>query len=154
MAPWPPADDDALTVELGAALWDTGPVPEEFLTAARAAFAWRTVDAELAVAELMFDSACDAEPAGLTRSGGSARTLSFRSGQVVLEIEVTEAGIVGQLSPPRGGRVTARTATGPYDESAVDEVGFFSLGAPPSGPVRLSARADGYAVATDWVSLG
>ncbi|MFI0794830.1 hypothetical protein ACH4OY_19395 [Micromonospora rubida] len=154
MAPWPPADDDALTVELGAALWDAGPVPEEFLTAARAAFAWRTLDAELAVAELMFDSACDAEPAGLTRSGGAARTLSFRSGAVVLEIEVSDAGIVGQLSPARGGRVTARTATGQYDESPVDEVGFFSLGAPPAGPVRLAARADGYAVATDWVSLG
>ncbi|MGC4807905.1 hypothetical protein [Micromonospora sp. DT233] len=154
MAPWPPVDDDALTIELGAALWDTGPVPEEFLTAARAAFAWRTVDAELAIAELIFDSACDAEPAGPTRSGGSTRTLSFRAGPVVLEVEVSEAGIVGQLCPPRGGRVTARTATGAYDESPVDEVGFFSLAAAPSGPVRLSARADGYAIATDWVSLG
>ncbi|TDB73881.1 hypothetical protein [Micromonospora sp. KC721] len=153
MEPWPPADDDALTAELGAALREAGPVPEEYLTAARAAFAWRNVAAEIALAELVFDSACDAEPAGLTRSAGSARTLSFHSGAVVLEIEVTEAGIVGQLSPPEGGRVSAQTVAGTYDEAPVDEVGFFSLGVPPPGPVRLRAQADGYAVATTWVSL-
>ncbi|TDC68278.1 hypothetical protein E1193_31270 [Micromonospora sp. KC606] len=153
MEQWPPADDDALTAELGAALREARPVPAEFLTAARAAFAWRNVAAGLALAELMFDSACDAEPAGLTRSAGSARTLSFRSGAVVLEVEVSEAGIVGQLSPPRGGRVSAQTATGTYDEAPVDEVGFFSLGAPPPGPVRLRAHTEGYAVATIWVSL-
>ncbi|MFG1955680.1 hypothetical protein [Micromonospora sp. NPDC048830] len=153
MEQWPPVDDDALTAELGAALWDAGPVPEEFLTAARAAFAWRNVDAELTLAELTFDSACDAEPAGLTRSAGSTRTLSFRSGPVVLEVEVSAAGIVGQLSPPRGGRVSAQTASGTYDEAPVDAVGFFSLAAPPPGPVQLRARTAGYAVATAWVSL-
>ncbi|TDB77582.1 hypothetical protein E1165_03565 [Micromonospora sp. KC723] len=153
MEPWPPADDDVLTAELGAALREVGPVPEEFLTAARAAFAWRDVAAEVALAELMFDSACDAEPAGLTRSAGSARTLSFRSGAVVLEVEVTEAGIVGQLFPPGGGRVSAQTATGTYDEAPVDEVGFFSLDAPPPGPVRLRAHTEGYVVATTWVAL-
>ncbi|MFJ6197425.1 hypothetical protein [Micromonospora sp. NPDC092111] len=153
MEQWPPAGDDALTTELGAALWDAGPVPEEFLTAALAAFAWRSVDADLALAELTFDSACDAEPAGLTRSAGSTRTLSFRSGPVVLEIEVSDAGIVGQLSPACGGRVRAQTASGTYDEAALDAVGFFSLAAPPRGPVQLRARTGGYTVATTWVSL-
>jgi len=153
MEPWPPDDDHALTAELGAALWAIGPVPEEFLVAARAAFTWRTVDRDLALAELTFDSACDAEPAGLTRSAGSARTLSFRSGPVVLEIEVTDAGIVGQLSPPHGGRVSAQTASGSYDEAVVDTVGFFSLSPPPPGPVRLRAQTDEYLVATAWVSL-
>ncbi|MGC4891598.1 hypothetical protein [Micromonospora sp. DT227] len=152
MEPLPPADDAALTAELGAALRETGSVPEEFLTAARAAFAWRNVDQEMALAELMFDSACDTTPA-LTRSAGSTRTLSFRSAVVALEIEVSDAGIVGQLSPPRGGRVSAQTASGTYAEAPVDAVGFFSLGAPPPGPVRLRAHTDGYVVATTWVSL-
>ena len=93
------------------------------------------------------------EPAGPTRSAGSARTLSFRSGSVVVEIEVSDAGIVGQLSPSGGGRVTARTASGTYDEAPVDAVGFFSLGVPPPGPVQLRARTVGYAVATAWVCL-
>lgn len=154
MEPWPPAADDALLAELGAALRDSGPVPEEFLTAALAAFSWRTIDAELTVAELTFDSACDREPAGLVRSTGSAaRTLTFRAGSVVIEIEVTSTGIVGQLSPARGGRVTARTSAGRYEEVPVDAVGFFSMGAPPAGPVQLCARTADYAVATAWVSL-
>jgi hypothetical protein len=153
MEPWPPADDDVLLSELGEALRASGPPPEEFLTAAYAAFSWRTVDAELAIAELTFDSACDAEPAGLTRSAGSTRTLAFHAGPVVVAIEVTGNGIVGQLSPARGGRVVARTGRGPYEEVTVDPVGFFSLGPPPSGPVQLYARTPEYAVATDWVSL-
>ncbi|WP_327038243.1 hypothetical protein [Micromonospora maris] len=151
MEPWPPVDDDRLTVELGAALWNAGGVPEEYLTAARAAFAWRTVDAELTLAELTFDSAY--EPVGQTRSGASVRTLSFRGGPIVLEIEVSAAGVVGQLCPAEGGRVSARTADGTYDETSVDAVGLFSLGVPPPGPVQLLAEAGGLTVATDWVCL-
>ncbi|MEH0970690.1 hypothetical protein V6U77_06080 [Micromonospora sp. CPCC 205546] len=153
MQPWPPAADDALLAELRAARQGCDPVPEEFLAAARAAFGWRSVDAELALAELTFDSACDPEPAGLTRSTGSARTLTFRAGAVVVEVEVTPSGVVGQLSPARGGRVTARTSAGPYEEVPVDAVGYFSMTAPPAGPVQLCARTTEYAVATAWVSL-
>ncbi|GIG92739.1 hypothetical protein [Plantactinospora endophytica] len=154
MGLWPPADDDGLLSELGAALRDSGPPPEEFLAAGYAALTWRTVDAELAIAELTFDSACDPEPAGLTRSTGSTRALAFHAGPVVVAIEVTATGIVGQLSPARGGRVVARTPHGPYEEVAVDPVGFFSLGPPPSGPVQLHALTSDYAVATSWVPLG
>ncbi|MCZ7422274.1 MULTISPECIES: hypothetical protein [unclassified Micromonospora] len=153
MEPWPPVDDDRLKAELGAALWDGGGVPEEYVTAARAAFAWRTVGAELTLAELIFDSASETEPAGLTRSAGSVRTLSFRGGPVVVEIEVTDAGIVGQLSPAGGGRVSARTTSGTYDEAPVNAVGLFSLGAPPPGPIQLRADAGGHTVVTDWVCL-
>ncbi|TCB98526.1 hypothetical protein E0H26_09155 [Micromonospora zingiberis] len=153
MEPWPPVDDAGLGAELRAALWDAGEVPEEHLRAARAAFAWRTVDAELTLAELVFDSACEAGAAGPTRSAGSARNLSFRGGPIMLEIEVSAAGIVGQLCPADGGRISARTANGTYDETSVDAVGLFSLGVPPPGPVQLHARAGGVTVVTDWVCL-
>ncbi|HEU5109949.1 MAG TPA: hypothetical protein VFT95_15510, partial [Micromonosporaceae bacterium] len=62
---WPPADETALVTEIAAAMDEARAVPAADLEAARAAYAWRTVDAELALAELIFDSACDAEPAGL-----------------------------------------------------------------------------------------
>ncbi|MEV0727442.1 MULTISPECIES: hypothetical protein [Polymorphospora] len=156
MQPWLPNADDSLLAELGAALRDPGPVPEEFLTAALAAFAWRTVDTDLAIAELTFDSACDPAPAGPVRSAGtarSARTLAFRTGPVSVELEVTGAGIVGQLTPASGGLITARTPDGRYDESPIDQVGFFSLGPPPAGPVQLWARTGGRTLATAWVSL-
>ncbi|MDG4764190.1 hypothetical protein O7632_08735 [Solwaraspora sp. WMMD406] len=153
MEQWPPARDDALLTELGAALRGLGPVPEEFLDAALAAFSWRTVDAELAIAELTFDSARDLEPAGPTRSTAVDRTLTFRSGPVIVEIEVTASGVVGQLSPPCPGRVSARTADGQYEDVPVDTLGLFSMGVPPVGPVQFRATTDRYGVRTAWVSL-
>lgn len=150
---WPPVDDSTLLGELREAIREADQVPEEFLTAARAAYIWRTIDSELAIAELVFDSACDPEPAGSTRSAGSARTLTFRSGPVVLEIEVSAAGVVGQLSPAQGGRITARTAEGPYGQATLDRVGFFALGPPPAAPVRIYASTSEYAIATSWVCL-
>ncbi|MFV2022403.1 hypothetical protein [Micromonospora sp. LOL_023] len=153
MRQWPPDSDDELLIELGAALRESGPVSEQFIDAALAAFSWRTVDAELAVAELIFDSACDREPAGLTRSAGTDRRLTFRSGPVVLAIEVTAFGVVGQLSPAGPGRLSARSAAGQYEDVPVDEVGFFSMGVPPAGPVQLRATSATYKVRTCWVSL-
>jgi len=159
MESWPPADEPALVAEIVAAMEEARAVPAADLAAARAAYAWRTVDAELALAELIFDSACDAEPAGLTRFAGSpsgpplARTLAFRGGRVAIDLEVTEAGIVGQVSPATGGRVVARTADGVFDEAELGPIGFFALGTPPPGPVQLCAYTDSYAVATSWVPL-
>ncbi|MFY1702050.1 hypothetical protein ACN28G_09980 [Micromonospora sp. WMMA1923] len=153
MEQWPPAADDALLAELGAALLDSGPVSEEFLNTALAAFSWRAVDAELALAELIFDSACDRESAGLLRSGGTDRTLTFRSGEVVIEIEVTATGIVGQLSPIGLGRVSARTTAGRYENVPTDSMGYFSMDSLPAGPVQFRARTGGHTVVTSWVSL-
>ncbi|QKW14978.1 hypothetical protein [Verrucosispora sp. NA02020] len=153
MEPWPPVDDGRLAAELVAALWDSEGVPEEHLTAARAAFARRRTDAEVTLAELTFDSVLEPESAGLTRSSGSARSLCFRGDGMVLEIEVSDAGIVGQVSPAGRGRVSARTVGGVYDEATVDAVGLFSLGVPPTGPVQLRAYTGEHVVATDWVCL-
>jgi hypothetical protein len=153
MTRWPPADDGELLGELRGALDEARQVPADHLSAARAAFAWRTIDDELAVAELVFDSACDPAPAGQLRSTASARLLTFRHGEVVLEIEVTEEGIAGQLSPPAAGRVTAGTATGDYDRTEIDPVGYFTLAPAPRGPVRLRATTAGFTVTTSWVCL-
>jgi hypothetical protein len=153
MGSWPPDCDSELLGELVEAVRERVAVPDDHRTAARFAYAWRTADEELAVAELMFDSACDPEPAGLTRSAGSARALTFRSGPVLVEVEVTDDGIVGQLSPASAGRVLARTAAGVYDRTQVGPVGFFSLGPPPPGPVRICAYTAEFSVATAWVPL-
>ena len=72
-------DKDATTeAELRAIFAHLDPVPPLLDDAARAAFSWRTVDAELA--ELMRDSADAEEEAGaLVRGGGGPRQLSFES---------------------------------------------------------------------------
>jgi hypothetical protein len=145
--------DGALLAALGAAQAEAESVPASFVAAARGALAWHTIDSDLAIAELTFDSARDAELA--TRSGGGpVRLLAFGTGDITLEFEVTAAGIAGQLTPVSDGRVTCQTAAGDFDEGPVDAVGCFLLRAPASGPIRLRAHTRDYTVATSWVCLG
>ncbi|MEJ3743184.1 hypothetical protein WEI85_07850 [Actinomycetes bacterium KLBMP 9797] len=153
----PPLDhDDVLLDELraayGGAPADT--VPPEFVAAGIAAFAWRTVDAELALFELVFDSAVDAELA--TRSGAAAdvRILTFQVDDVTVEIEVSGAGIVGQITPANGWRVRLETVAAVSDEATTDAVGCFVLPPPPpAGPARLHLQAGPRALATPWTPL-
>lgn len=155
----PPLDhDDALLDELRAAYGgapdDT--VPPEFIAAGLAAFAWRTVDAELALFELVFDSAVDAELVTLTRSGAAAevRILTFQVDDVTVEIEVSAAGIVGQVTPADGWRVRLETASGTRDETTTDAVGCFVLPPPPpEGPARLHLQLGDRTLATPWTPL-
>ncbi len=90
--------DDQLIATLGDAIRRADPVPENVLAGARAAFTWRTIDAELA--ELVFDSA--SELTGV-RSETSPRQVTFQAPGVEIEVMVIENGqrrIVGQLIPP------------------------------------------------------
>lgn len=143
-------NDEVLLRELRAALAEARDVPEHFLEAARAAYTWRTVDAEL-LALTSYDSVLDAELAVRARAAQTARQLVFDAEGVSVQVEVTEAGIAGQVLPARPGRVLLVTATGPVEEAELDELGLFLLGAPPSGPVRFRCEIDGTTVLTDWI---
>jgi hypothetical protein len=147
-------DDQALLAELNAALAGAAPVPDEFVAAALGALAWRGIDADLALAELTFDSVWDTELATRARVADSVRTLAFDGGGMSVEIEITAAGITGQLTPAVGGRVSCQTPAGTFDETTADAVGCFVLGAPPTGPVRLHLRHGDRTVATSWICLG
>ena len=147
-------DDLALLADLSAALEGAAPAPEEFVVAALGALAWRSIDADLALAELTFDSARDPARAIRTRSHAAARTLAFSGGGVSVDVEVTAAGITGQVIPAGAGRVSCQTAAGTFDETTTDAVGCFVLRAPSTGPVRLHVRSGGRAVATSWICLG
>src|SRR4051812_8339191 len=107
-------DEDATTeTELRALFSRVDPVPPLLDEAARGAFTWRTVDAELA--ELMRDSAdaTSEEEAGLLVRGGGhgPRQLSFESPRLGIELEVVATGpssrrLDGQLLPPGTATVT------------------------------------------------
>ena len=148
-SPW---TDDELLHELAAALREE-PVDDSIIYAAQGAFAWRTVDADLILLEL--DSGATAVAGAPVRDEGSAapRTLAFHGGQLSLEIEIDEAGIVGQLTPPRPGRVTLLTAAGPGASTQTDEVGCFAFPSPVSGPIRLDCRVDDDHFVTQWVTV-
>ena len=148
-SPW---TDDELLQELGAALREE-PVDDSIVHAAQGAFAWRTVDADLILLEL--DSSAVAAAGAPVRAGGSAapRTLAFHGEQLSVEIEIDEAGIVGQLTPPQPGRVTLLTAVGPGATTRADEVGCFAFPPPVSGPIRLDCRVDDDHFVTEWVTI-
>jgi hypothetical protein len=144
--------DEELLRELSAALAEERDVPAAFAEAARAAFSWRTVDAEL-MALTSYDSILDGELAARARASLTARQLVFDAEGVSVQVEVTEAGVAGQVLPARPGHVALFTADGPVEDAELDELGCFLLGAPPAGPVRFRVVVDGTTVVTDWVCV-
>jgi hypothetical protein len=151
MTPRPWDDDENLLTELAGALRGPGFIAGAFLDAGKAAYIWRTVDAELTA--LAYDSSLDDELFARIRSGGTLRTLVFDSPDLSVEIEMTGEGIVGQLLPPVGGRVTIMTADGPFDQAVAEDIGCFTLRAPPPGPVRLDCQTDDARLVTEWVCV-
>jgi len=146
-------DDDQLLAALRESLGTD--VPAGFIATAKAVFAWRDIDAELAT--LTYDSVFeDAGSAGVRAEyePASLRCLTFTSSEFTVEIEVTEGALLGQLVPPGPGRVEARTADGNAVTAVIDQVGGFTLRPVPRGPFRLYCRtADDASVLTDWIML-
>lgn len=146
--------DDRLLGELGDALEAGDPVPDAVLDAAKAAFSWRTIDAELA--ELVFDSAVD-EVAGVRGETATGdRHMSFRAAGVEVEIlvgGVNDRRVTGQLVPPAEAAIEL-IADGFTQATETDEMGRFGFDGVPGGPASLTCRfSDGRIVKTDWVSL-
>jgi hypothetical protein len=151
-------DDTQLEEELRQVAARIEPVPPRLLQAAIDAFAWRTIDADLA--ELIFDSLSDQHETALVRGSRQDRLLSFRAGGLTIEMEVTVAGstrgLTGQIAPPQPATVEVRHAGGAVTLQA-DELGCFSADSLLAGPVRLRcflAAASGRPpVVTDWVPI-
>jgi hypothetical protein len=148
-------DDEQLLADLHDALRDADAVPARFVEVGKAAFAWRTVDAELA--ELVHDSADADATAALagTRAGPTAlRTLSFSVGPTSIEVELTPDALQGQVIPPQTGEVDVQHRDGTERTVPVDEDGWFVCHPCPTGFVRLRLRrAGGQPVITVWTTL-
>lgn len=153
--------DEALTEALIAAVRRHDPVPPSVLEAARAAFAWRTIDADLA--ELEYDSLFDAPTLVGVRGLPGPRLVTFEAADVCVEVEVHEVGglrrLIGQIVPPQPGIVTVRYKDGNAGVDA-DDLGRFQVPDVSAGPVSLQCRlapdADGpgeRVVETEWVVL-
>jgi len=144
--------DDELLRELGAALREE-PVAESVIRAAQAAFTWRTVDDELELLSLDTGAALTAGALVRGDGPGEQRTFAFHGDRLSVEIEIDRSGIVGQLTPPRPGRVTLVTAEGPGATAQADEVGFFTFPPPAPGPLRLDCRLGADHFVTEWVTI-
>ena len=148
-------DDDQLLAALREAFRSARSVPAEFTVTAKATFAWRDIDAELAT--LTWDSVlagAEAELAGQRAESASLRSLTFTSGELTLEIEVTTSALLGQLVPPGPGRIEARTSDGNVAAAVINQVGGFTICPIPRGPFRLYCHtASGANVLTTWLAL-
>jgi len=154
-------DDARLEEELRELAARLEPVPDRLVQAALDAYAWRTIDAELAeLAELAFDSLADQDEAALVRGHQQERLLSFRASGLTIEVEVTAAGparrMIGQLVPPQRAEVEIRHQDGVVT-IATDEFGRFVADRMPAGPVSLRlgpVPGEGRsAVVTEWIPI-
>ena len=145
-------DEDLLTV-LRQALAERQAVPPEFVAAAKNAFAWHNIDAELA--ELTYDSSRDAETAPSTRAEtASIRALTFTSAHLTIELEVTHDSLLGQIVPAQPGTIKVQLRDGAETTVPADGIGRFTIRPMPAGTFRLHCKTSADADAlTGWITL-
>ena len=152
-----PDPNDDLLAELRSVIGRVDPVPPEVTEFAQAALGWRRLDADLA--ELLADSALDADSVALAR-GGDGRWLTFKADDLTIDVEVQADGsahtLLGQLAPPPvAATVEVQSTDGTVVASAdSDALGRFRLTLEAGGHVRLRVVREGAApVETSWFSL-
>jgi hypothetical protein len=146
--------DDELIEALRRAVTEKEAVPADFVAAAKDAFAWHNIDAELA--QLTFDSRdADRTLALATRTeAASIRALTFTSGRLTIELEVAQDSLVGQIVPAQPAVVSVLPRTGSEIELTADEIGCFSVEPIPAGQFRLRCRTSaGVETMTGWITL-
>jgi len=134
---------------------EVDPMPEMVLVNARAAFGLRRLDAELA--ELVRDSA-EEERGGLiaVRGEGDARLISFETGAIAVELQITERGslrdLVAQISGVDVGGAEVETPTSRYPTMLEDTL--VSVDGVPAGHLRIHVHtAQGRDLVTSWVRV-
>ena len=150
-------DDEGLLAELRQALSEYRAVPPEFVAAAKSAYTWRNIDAELA--QLSYDSACQhapnrAETASVRAEAASIRALTFASAHLSIELEVMDDSLFGQILPAQAAIVEVQARTDAETEISTDEIGCFTIHPIPRSPFRLCCRvAARIGVLTGWLTL-
>ena len=140
-----PDDLDQLEQDLRVAAALVDPVPSRLVEGAITAYAWRTVDADLA--ELVFDSLSESAVA-VVRGGDQPRLVTFRVGDLTVELELSGDRLVGRVEPAFSSVVVqqgARRVTVP-----ADALGRFASDV-VRGPLRLHIRTGQRTVVTDWI---
>jgi hypothetical protein len=148
--------DEALIEQLRSTL-QADAVPRAVTDAAKAAFGWRRIDAELA--ELLSDSVLDAEPA-LARGEALVRSVTFSAGKTIVELEIHQdrdrRTLLGQLSPAATWTVEVQQAGGGSAGASVrsDLLGRFRIALEHGGTIRLRlSGANDAVIETAWIPI-
>ncbi|WP_229839910.1 hypothetical protein [Streptomyces brasiliensis] len=140
-------DAGLLEEELRRAAAVLDPVPAELRRLAVEAYALHDLDAK--VAELTFDSLVDALP--VRGATDVPRMLTFRAGELTVDVEVTGQGLMGQVLPPQSARIEVLGGPQAAAPVPVDTLGRFTSDTPPSGPFALRLRTGGDVIVTEWL---
>ncbi len=143
----PGVEEELLEEELRQAASLLDPVPPALLQSAVDAFALR--DLEARVAGLTFDSLVDAIP--VRGAAAAPRMLTFTAGEVTLDVELTEDGLIGQVLPPAPARIEVLTGPRPSTTATADDMGRFTAPVTPSGPFALRLHTTDETVMTEWL---
>ena len=149
-------DDDALFASLRAAMGGQHDLAERSAAAGRAAFAWRSIDDELA--ELAIDLVVDPYPDLVAGAGHDSRAaireLIFAFRGTTVFVQVGWDSLDGRVVPPCRGEVEVCVQGGPTWRAEVDRNGCFSVAPLPRSAFRLRWRLDGRGTAmTDRLTL-
>lgn len=140
-------DAGLLEEELRQAAAILDPVPAELRQLAIEAYALHDLDA--GIAELTFDSLVDAIP--VRGATDPPRMLTFRAGELTVDVEVTGAGLMGQVLPPQQARIEVLGGPQAAAQVPVDAMGRFTSETPPAGPFALRLRTGGDVIVTEWL---
>ncbi|WP_314220142.1 hypothetical protein [Streptomyces zaehneri] len=140
-------DHDRLEEELRQAAAILDPVPAELRRAAIEAYALHDLDAR--IAELTFDSLVDAIP--VRGAVDVPRMLTFHTGGLTVDVEVTDEGLMGQLLPPQSASIEVLNGPRAGASLTADDMGRFACDAPAGGPFALRLRTDAEVVVTEWL---
>ena len=153
-SPEPYETDEALLGRLRLVVDQLDPVPAHLAEGAKALLGLRRLDEELA--ELVRDSAEEQGRLLAVRGEGDVRLISFETGPVTVELQVTERGgsrdLVAQVSGTEVVRAEVETAAA---RTAVPvEDSLFTLDGAPAGLLRLRLlTAAGRDLVTSWVKI-
>jgi hypothetical protein len=140
--------DEDLLADLAEAVITAREVPARLVGAGKAAFAWHTVDAELAT--LASD---ESEPAGTRAETAAIRAMTFVASHATIEVEVTAEALLGQVAPPGAGEIWSRQADGLVRTVPVVALGWFTVRPGPTGMFRLElTQPTGPRVLTAWIT--
>ncbi|RYB95438.1 hypothetical protein EUA93_14465 [Nocardioides oleivorans] len=150
--------DDALLEELRDMWLTYDPPPSDLVANMIAAVAAADLDQEWELLVLVRDSA--EESAAQVRGLATARMLYFTVAEGwSLDAEIDGDQVRGQLLDFDGDMgsvevvVETRGAAAELWRAGLDEFGFFSIEAEPTGEVRFTVHHRGHAVSSRWVEL-
>ncbi|MFH8827881.1 hypothetical protein [Streptomyces lincolnensis] len=138
---------DLLEEELRRAAGILDPVPPALRQLAVEAYTLHDLDARLA--ELTFDSLVDAIP--VRGATDVSRMLTFHTGDVTVDVEVTSQGLIGQVLPPQPAGIEMLGGPQPGTTLVTDAMGRFTSDVTPAGPFALRLRTGQEVVVTEWL---